>query len=140
MAENVSAMLTQPQRNTKTRPKGCRLPTLHPFCQLFGYPCAQLLRGCGSQHVPASQLVPDHTKHASPTTHSQSPQTQAVLQTAVGGLDSRPHCVPFLEDISFLFPTPRGQTTLLVGVLQDVATLLVIDDRAKLAERTCGAG
>src|SRR5271157_3438824 len=140
MPDNVIAMLIQPQKRAKTRPKGRRPPPFLRSCHLLGHPRAQLLRGCGSQHVPASQLVPDHTKHASPSTHSQSPQTQAVLQTAVGRLDPRPHRVPFLEDIGLLFPTPRGQTALLVGVLQEVASLVGIDDRALVAELTCGAG
>src|SRR5208337_2427755 len=113
MPETVISMLIQPQKSTKTRLKGRRLPPFQHSCHPLGHPRAQLLRGCRSQHVPASQLVPDHTKHASPTTHAQSPQTQAVLQTAVGRLDPRPHRVPFLEDIGFLFPTPRGQTALL---------------------------
>src|SRR5208337_3955058 len=73
MPENVIATLIQPQKSTKTRPKERRLPPFQQSCHLLGYPRAQLRRGCGSQHVPASQLVPDHTKHASPTTHAQSP-------------------------------------------------------------------
>src|SRR5271157_1695580 len=140
MPEDVISMLIQPQKSTKTRPKRRRLPRFQHPCHLFGHPRAQLLRSCRSQHVPASQLVPDHTKHASLTTHAQSPQTQAVLQAAVGRLDPRPHRVLLLEDIGFLFPTPRGQTALLVGVLQEVASLLGIDDRALVAERTCGTG
>src|SRR5208337_1935960 len=65
MPENVIATLIQPQKSTKTRPKERRLPPFQQSCHLLGYPRAQLRRGCGSQHVPASQLVPDHTKHAS---------------------------------------------------------------------------
>src|SRR3954453_21331142 len=124
MLGNVTSMLILPEEHTETRPRGLRSsPFEHPF-QPLGRPRAQPRGSCRSQHVPASQLQPDHARDAPPTAHPQPPQAQAVLQATVGRLDPRPRRVPSLEDIGLLLPTPLRQATLLVGVVQDVAALL----------------
>src|SRR6266478_1347554 len=133
-------MLTRPQMDAKTLPKGRRFTRFQRAPHPLGYLCAELRRGCGSQHILTGQLVPDHTKDAPPTAYRKLTQPQSVLQAAVGRHDPRPHGVPLLEDVGLLFSTPRSQTLLPIAVIQGVAAVVGIFDRALLPERTSDAG
>src|SRR4051794_16552819 len=133
-------MLIQSPRGRKTCSKGRRPPLFLRPGHLLGYPGAELRRGCGSQHVPTGQLVPDHTKDAPPAAYRKLAQAQSVLQAAVGRLHPRPQGVPLLEDVGLLFPTPRRQALLSIAVIQGVAAVVGTLDRALLPERTSNAG
>src|SRR5436305_9832120 len=133
-------MLTRHQKDAKTLPKGRRFTRFRRTSHPLGYLGAELRRGGGSQHVPTGQLVPDHTKDAPPTADPKLTQPQSVLQPAVGRLDPQPHGVPLLEDIGLLFFSPRSQTLLPIAVIQGVATVVAIFDRAVWPERTSHAG
>src|SRR4051812_16810759 len=133
-------MLTRHQKDAKTLPKGRRFTRFQRAPHPLGYLGAELRRGGGAQHVPTGQLVPDHTKDAPPTAYRKLAQAQSVLQAAVGRLHPRPQGVPLLEDVGLLFATPRRQTLLPIAVIQGVATVLGIFNRALLPERTSDAG
>jgi hypothetical protein len=69
----------------------------------------------------------------------QTPQTEPILQSAVGRLDAGSRRVSFLERIRLLFrPTPR-QTQLRVGEFQSEITITCLVDRALLPERARSA-